>query len=138
MGTKINLISKILIVEDNLDLSELYQDAFSIAGFEVRVSTEGLKGINQAVNFKPDLVLLDIMMPQMDGFEFLRAIKNNTSLECQIVINSNLDQKKDIEKSLALGADQYLKKSEHTPSDLVALVHQYNKTGHWISSAVDF
>lgn len=87
-----NIKKKILIVEDNVDLQELYKIYFEIAGFEVHQRLDGLKGITEMIELKPDIVLLDIMMPQMNGFEVLEVIKNQSSIEIPIIVCSNLSQ----------------------------------------------
>ena len=113
---------RILIIEDNKDLNDMFQIAFDENLYEIESALNGIEGISKAVEYKPDLILLDIMMPQMDGYEFLKAIRNNTSLKPIIVINSNLEQKKDMEKATTMGADYYLNKSDYTPFELVAKI----------------
>ena len=113
---------KVLIVEDNTDLAEMFKTAFEAKNFEAEISLNGIEGITKAAEWKPAVILLDIMMPQMDGFEVLNALKNNTSLESKVVICSNLEQEKDAEKAMTLGANLYLKKSEHTPFEVVEKV----------------
>ena len=83
-----------------------------------------MDGITKAAEWKPDVILLDIMMPQMDGYEVLNALKNNTSLAVKVVVNSNLEQEKDAQKALEMGADLYLKKSEYTPFEAVEKVNE--------------
>ncbi|MBU1089782.1 response regulator [Patescibacteria group bacterium] len=114
---------KVLIIEDNEDLSNMFQTAFEAKGYEVEASLNGMDGITKAAEWKPDVILLDIMMPQMNGYEVLQALKNNTSLPTKVVISSNLEQEKDAQKAMAMGADLYLKKSEHTPFEAVDKVN---------------
>jgi len=113
---------RILIIEDNRDLNEMFNIAFDENSFEIQSALNGIDGITKAAEFKPHLILLDIMMPQMDGYEVLEALKKNTSLDPIIVINSNLEQKKDADKALSMGAHYYLKKSEYTPMELVQAI----------------
>lgn len=113
---------KVLIIEDNVDLAEMFKTAFEAKNFDADTSPNGIDGITKAAGWKPQVILLDIMMPQMDGYEVLNALKNNTSLDSKVVVSSNLEQEKDAEKALALGADLYLKKSEHTPFEVVEKV----------------
>lgn len=115
----INDKPKILIIEDNEDLNNMFKIAFEAKDYEVETSLNGIDGISKAAIFKPDLVLLDIMMPQMNGYDFLKALKENTSLKTIVVVNSNLEQEKDAEKAKTLGADFYIKKSENTPFETV-------------------
>ncbi|QQS58766.1 response regulator transcription factor [Candidatus Peregrinibacteria bacterium] len=118
---------KILIIEDNEDLVELYKTAFSAEGFDVRSKGNGMDGIVQAPEFRPDVILLDIMMPQMDGFEVLSAIRNNSSMNVFIAINSNLSRQQDIDLAKRLGANVYLQKSEYGPTELVEKIQSLLK-----------
>lgn len=116
--------TKVLIIEDNEDLNEMFKTAFEAKGYDVQISLNGMDGITKAAKFKPDAILLDIMMPQMNGYEVLSALKNNTDLESKVIINSNLEQDKDAEKAMSMGADLYLKKSEYTPFEAVDKVEE--------------
>ncbi|MCF7836840.1 response regulator [Candidatus Gracilibacteria bacterium] len=116
--------TKVLIIEDNEDLNEMFKTAFEAKGYDVAVSLNGMDGITKAAEFKPDVILLDIMMPQMNGYEVLSALKNNTSLPSKVVINSNLEQEGDTQKAMSMGADLYLKKSEYTPFEAVEKVDE--------------
>ncbi|MFZ2125600.1 MAG: response regulator [Candidatus Saccharimonadales bacterium] len=120
---------KVLIIEDNEDIQQLYQYAFEESNYNVKISDNGLNGINDVVEYVPDVVLLDIMMPEMNGFEFLEALKNNTSLEKQIpiVVLSNLTQEHEKEKALQNGADLYLVKSDYEGLDLVEKINDFLK-----------
>jgi two-component system, OmpR family, phosphate regulon response regulator PhoB len=110
---------KVLIIEDNEDLNEMFKTAFETKGYDVAVSLNGMDGITKAAEWKPDVILLDIMMPQMNGYEVLSALKNNTSLPTKVIINSNLEQEGDVQKGIDMGADLYLKKSDYTPFEVV-------------------
>lgn len=113
---------KILIIEDNIDILEMYQMKFGSEGFEVFTATDGEKGILAAVEHKPEAILLDILMPNMDGFQVLKAIKENTGLQSKIIVLSNLGQQSDIEKARDLGATEYLVKSNFQPAEVVTKV----------------
>ncbi len=116
--------TRVLIVEDNADLNEMFRIAFEEKGYAVEVSPNGMDGITRAGEWKPHVIMLDIMMPQMNGYEVLGALKNNTSFPTKVVINSNLEQEGDVEKAMEMGADLYLKKSEHTPFQAVEKVEE--------------
>jgi len=120
--------NKVLIIEDNADLAEMFKTAFETKNFDADTSPNGIEGITKAAEWKPQIILLDIMMPQMDGYEVLNALKNNTSLDSKVVVCSNLEQEKDSKKALSLGADLYLEKSEHTPFEIVEKVDALVKT----------
>lgn len=112
---------KIQLIEDNEDLRDIYTQLFTSAGHVVASNSNGLNGITEMVEYQPDVVLLDIMMPEMDGYEFLRALKNNTSMQPMVVACSNLSQQSDIDRAMEAGADSYIKKSDFVGD---ALVHE--------------
>jgi CheY-like chemotaxis protein len=118
--------TKIFIVEDNADIREIYRLVFELAGFTVEASENGLDAISRLPEIRPDIILLDIMLPEMDGFEVLRAIKQNMSdtglQNTPIVVWSNLSQEEDIQKAMSLGASYYLRKSDYDGDALVEKV----------------
>lgn len=107
---------KVMIIEDNIELSEQYKLKLELEGFQVMTAPDGEQGLIMAAEERPDVILLDILMPNMDGFEVLRAIKNNTSLSSIIIIVSNLSGPEQLQKAKQLGADDYLVKADVTPS----------------------
>lgn len=126
------MIKTVLVVEDELNLANMYKIAFELENFEVEVAIDGVSAIAKMLQFAPDLVLLDIMMPNVNGFEFLQAIRKNSALQPKILINSNLDQLDDKETALSLGADSYLCKSNYTAREVVDIVKNYNKSKKWV------
>lgn len=111
---------KILIVEDEPFLSEMYKTKFETLGYSVIMAENGEQGIRMMREDKPDLVLLDIVMPVLDGYSFLKRVRSDPELKDRlIVIFSNLGQEEEITKGLQLGADDYLVKSDHTPTELL-------------------
>lgn len=128
---------KILIIEDNKDLQTIYKDLFTQAGYEVLMSDNGLAGITDAVEVLPDIILLDIMTPELDGYDFLSALKNNTSMRPLVIVCSNLSQQADIDRAMESGADAYLKKSDYIGADLVKAVENlYNNRSTKSNQAV--
>ncbi len=117
---------KIIIIEDNKDLNELYSLAFEEAGFEVQTSLMGLDGFKKTMEWDPDVVLLDLMMPVMDGFQVLEELRKN-KFKKLIIVNSNLDQESDIKRAMKLGADKYFVKSNYIPSKLIKEVEKLMK-----------
>lgn len=115
---------KILLVDDTEDVLDIYTMTFEAAGFSVETALDGLAGVTKAVEFKPDVILLDIMMPHMDGYEVLRAMRNNTSMDVVIIILSNIAQKQDIEKAEQYGADFYLAKADYEPDQVLEKVKE--------------
>ena len=113
---------KVLIIEDNKSINEMYSIAFANEGCEVSSAYDGLDGITKAASVKPDIIILDIMMPNMDGFEMLKILKSNTSLEAKVIVNSNLEWVDEENRARALGADGFLRKSKYTPLDVVSKI----------------
>lgn len=110
---------KILIVEDDLNTQEMYKIKFLKEWFDVLTSNNWLDSLTKLSDFKPDIILLDIMMPSMDWFETLRAIKElTTTINSKIIICSNLNDKKNILKWFEIWADDYVFKANITPGDL--------------------
>ena len=108
----------LLIIEDNLDLTELFSISFKKHGFEVFAENMGLSGQNLALTWKPDFILLDIMMPDLDGITILTNIRKKLP-NTKIVICSNLNQEKYAQNAMALGADLVLDKSVNSPDQVV-------------------
>lgn len=113
---------KLLIIEDNKDLQDIYKHNFTAAGHTVTTADNGLEGLTVAVEFQPDTVLLDIMTPEMDGYGFLAALHNNTSLTPFVVACSNLSQADDIDAAKQAGAHVFLRKSDYVGAELIKAV----------------
>lgn len=110
---------KIMIVEDDKSLQEIYTINFEAAGYEVMIEGDGLSGISEVVEKKPDIILLDVMMPNMDGFDFLRVMKENTSIHIPVVVCSNLSDQVTHDKALQAGASAVLLKVNYSGKELV-------------------
>lgn len=116
-------MKKILIVEDDKFLRELMAQKLVREGYEILESVDGEDGLKKVKNEKPDLVLLDLILPSMDGFEVLTRIKEEvTDGAPPVIILSNLGQKEDVEKGLKLGAVDYLIKAHFTPGEIIEKV----------------
>ena len=121
-------MKKILIIEDDSFLSEMYSTKLAQEGFETETAFDGKQGMNKIKSIKPDLVLLDIVLPKMDGFEILENIKKDPEFKSiPIIFLTNLGQKNEIEKGLSLGADEYIIKAHFTPTAVVAKVKEILK-----------
>ncbi len=118
---------KIMIVEDDSSISEMYKLKFEKEWFEVLVCDNWLLALSKINDFRPFIILLDIMMPQMDWFETLKAMKELTTTfnNTKIIIFSNLNSSKDIEKWFLFWADDYILKSDITPRELVDKIQKY-------------
>ncbi len=114
---------KIIVVEDDPMISEIYQKKFSESGFNVLVADSGEQALELVKKNKVDLILLDLIMPKMDGFEVIKRIRSgNYNQKAKIIVFSNLSQKEDQDKAVKLGADGFIIKSDYTPSALISEV----------------
>jgi CheY-like chemotaxis protein len=114
---------KILIAEDDEPLLSLYDKKFTAAGFEVIRAADGGQAVDKIKSEKPDAVVLDIMMPVMNGFEVLKRIKKDAETkDIPVVILSNYGEMPNITEGLVNGAVEYLIKVEHTPEEVVDVV----------------
>ena len=112
-------MSKILIIEDEVAIADLEKDYLELSGFEVKIEHNGAKGLEQALKEEFDLIVLDLMLPGLDGFEVCKQIRENKDIPV-IMVSAKKD---DIDKihGLGLGADDYMTKP-FSPSELVARV----------------
>lgn len=111
---------KILLVEDDTTLAGVYKSRLELEGFEVRHVADGEHALANAVEFKPDLVVLDAMMPKINGFDVLDILRNTPeTMNIHVIMLTALSQPKDKERAEELGADDYLVKSQVVISDVV-------------------
>lgn len=111
---------KILIVEDDRYISKMYQLKLSLEGYDVQVAENGREGVDKVKEFMPNIILLDILMPELDGFEVLKIVKGDDATKnIPVLIMSNLGQEDHVEKGMKLGAVGYIVKSQYTPSKVV-------------------
>ncbi|MBI4101609.1 MAG: response regulator [Candidatus Nealsonbacteria bacterium] len=119
-------MSKILMVEDDIFLRKIYREKFLREGFNFLEATNGEEGLNKVVAEKPDLVLLDLMLPRKNGFDVLIEMKRNkATARIPVVILSNLGQDSDVKRGLELGANDYLVKTDVNLSDVVAKAKEW-------------
>ncbi|HEY4509833.1 MAG TPA: response regulator [Candidatus Paceibacterota bacterium] len=113
-------MSKILLIEDDKFLRELIIQKLGREGFEVTEAPEGEAGLSKMKEDRPDLVLLDLILPGIDGFEVLSRMKKDPALaSIPVIILSNLGQRDDVQKGIDLGAEDYLIKAHFTPGEIV-------------------
>lgn len=118
-------MSKILIVEDDELISGLYQNIFTFDKHEVQVANDGEEALIKIREFKPNLVLLDIMMPKMNGLQVLDRIKADPETKnIPVVMLTNLDGKQDAETALVKGAVKYIVKSNYNPKQISDMVKE--------------
>jgi len=114
------MAKKILIVEDDKFLRELISQKLVREGYDIAEAIDGEKGIKAVREEKPDLILLDLILPGIDGFEVLTKIKEDPKIaQIPVIILSNLGQKDDIERGLKMGAVDYLIKAHFTPGEII-------------------
>lgn len=114
----------ILIVEDEETLQDVYKIILSSKGYDVHTADNGLEGLQKVKALHPDMVLLDIFMPVMDGKEFMRNIDMTDYPYTKIIVYSNLSDRKVENEVLGLGAHKFILKSSMSPRDLLTLVDQ--------------
>ncbi|MDO8524063.1 MAG: response regulator [bacterium] len=117
------MTKSILLIEDDPFLIDIYSQKFKKSGFDIRVADNAVKAFQLLEEKIPEIILLDIVLPQTDGWSILKKIRANKDWSnCQVIVFSNLGQKEEVEKGLALGANKYLIKSQHTPSEIVSQI----------------
>jgi len=115
----------VLIVEDEKDILDLYRDYLTSVGFEVDTATDGEEGLKKIVEGKSTLVLLDIMMPKLDGIGVLQTIKDQKLKLPTVVMLTNLSHDQALKDAAVLGAKDSIVKSEVTPDQVVEKINKY-------------
>lgn len=117
-----------MIIEDDSFVMDIYQTKLNQEGYEVLLAENGAEALKKLEKETPDLVLLDIIMPYVDGLQVLKKIKASKKLkDIPVILLTNLSQKEDINEGLGLGADDYLIKSHFTPSEVLEKIKKYIK-----------
>lgn len=120
-----NQIKKVLLVEDEQLLREICGKKLIMGGFDVVSVIDGVSAIKKAMEERPDLILLDIILPGIDGFEVLKRIRNHADpkvAKIPVIMLSNLGQDADVQRALRSGANGYLIKAQFTTDEIVAEV----------------
>jgi two-component system, OmpR family, alkaline phosphatase synthesis response regulator PhoP len=118
----------VLVAEDDKLYAEIYESKLAKEGFEVVVVGNGKEAIEKAKKLKPGLILLDLVMPVMDGFTALEILKNDPATkEIRVVVMSNLGQDSDVQRAKKLGADEYLVKASISIQELMEKIKSYLK-----------
>lgn len=116
-------MAKVLIVEDNETLNEAYKLILEKDGHEVSTAFNGEEGLAKLEDTMPDLILLDMLMPKMDGLEFLRRYKADKYPKTTVIILSNLNEDEQVDEARKLGAHRYILKANTSPKELAARVN---------------
>lgn len=119
-------MAKILLVDDDPLLVRMYQRKFQNDGYTIETAADGVEALKSVNTFKPDLVLLDIMMPRMNGLEVLTELKKNKSTESiPVILLTNVGASQDdVDRGLELGAVAYIVKANNRPKAIVAKVKE--------------
>lgn len=121
-------MAKILLIEDDSLIVKIYSTRLKADGFEVISADNGEDGITLAEREKPDFVLLDVMMPKMDGFKVLETLRAQDDLKNKpIIVYSNLAQESEMQKALQMGATEFIVKANISPTELVSKIKSYVK-----------
>lgn len=115
----------ILCIEDEHFISELYARALTKAGYKVTIEGDGVKALAEAQTNQYDIILLDLMVPNMTGIEILRALRDPArvpQIKSKIIITTNLEQREDVRADIEKQADGYVVKAEMTPNELVTFL----------------
>lgn len=132
IGSIMEAKKKILLVEDDTTLSEVYRSRLELEGFDTIQAINGEEALSAIQEQKPDLVLLDAMMPRVDGFDVLDIIRNTPAIsDTHVIMLTALSQPKDKERAERLGVDEYLVKSQVVIEDVI------DRVKHHINAAAD-
>lgn len=116
----------ILIIEDDFFIRELYERQFEKEGYAIEVAPDGPEGLLKASQTKPDLILLDIMLPKLNGLDLLRTLKSKPETkDIPVILLTNLGQESVIKEGFKIGAEGYLIKSAYTPSQIIEEVKEF-------------
>lgn len=117
---------KILLVEDDTALAAVYRARLELEGFDIREVNNGEDALSATLDYKPDLILLDAMMPKISGFDVLDILRNTPeTANVRIIMLTALSQPKDKERAEGLGVDDYMVKSQVVIGDVVARVKHH-------------
>ncbi|MBU2566330.1 response regulator [Patescibacteria group bacterium] len=115
----------VLLVEDDAFLARIYATALEAQGFRLSLASNGEDGLKLVEREKPDIIILDILLPEMDGYEFLEKIKaDQGSANIPVLVLSNLGQKEDVDKAMQLGASRYLIKAHALPQHVLRNINE--------------
>ena len=117
---------KIVLVEDDALLGKLITKKLISAGYEISIAVDGESGLSSIREKSPDLVLLDLVLPNMDGFEILKRLKSNPATnKIPVIIISNLNQKEDMNRCFQLGASEYIVKAFFTSGEILEMIEKF-------------
>ena len=116
---------KVEIIEDDVAIVQMYRTKFENSGYEVETAGDGITGLQLIANFNPDVVLLDVMMPNMDGLDMLSNLRHQGSgKKTKVIVLTNMGDAETATKIFKLEADDYIVKAEMTPTQVEDRVHK--------------
>ena len=121
-------MNKVLLIEDDQILAKLYKTKFEKENFDIQLAFDGEEGLEKMKSFNPDLIILDLIMPKVDGFTFLQKVNEDPELSKRgtpILVLSNLCQESDVKKAMELGAKDFFIKADVSLSQMVEKVRSY-------------
>lgn len=124
-----NTNRSVLCIEDEHFIGELYARALTKAGYKIKVVIDGLEGLKEAQTNQYDIILLDLMIPNLTGMEILKTLRDpakTPNLKAKVIITTNLEQKEETRAAIEQQADGYLIKAEVTPKQLVDILNTIN------------
>jgi len=124
------MATKVLLVEDDQILARLYQTKFQKEGFEIQLAYDGQEGLDKLKSFEPNIIILDLIMPRVDGFGFLEKFRADAVLSKKnipVLVLSNLGQDSDIKRAQELGAVDYFVKADISLGQMIEKVKKYLK-----------
>lgn len=120
-----NMAKKIVIVEDDLAISQMYRMKFESDGFEIYLADNGRSGLELVEQVKPDIILLDLIMPEMSGDEMLATLRTKEEfIKTPVVILTNTESEKSQVEARMMGISAYIVKANETPSQVAAKVRE--------------
>ena len=121
---------KVAVIEDDRDLQYLYKLKLERAGFEVRVASNGKEGLELSTAFRPSIILLDLMMPEMSGADMLAHLREEEwASNIRVIILTNISKTEAPSALRFLGVDRYVVKAHHTPAQVVDMVQEVLESG---------
>jgi two-component system alkaline phosphatase synthesis response regulator PhoP len=121
-------MKKILIIEDEKMLAEMYREKLEMEGFKVALAFDAKEGIEMAKKEKPNLILLDILLPAENGVSFLKKQKEDKEIsEIPVIAFSNYDDPRTKKEAMELGVKEYLIKTNYTPTEIIEKIKKYLK-----------
>lgn len=116
---------KIAVIEDDLPICQMYEFKLRLSGYDVQAAHNGKEGLELCKKFKPDMILLDIRMPVMNGDEMLEKVRSKSwGADMRVIILTNISRDEAPMNLRLLNVDRYIVKAHHTPSQVINIIHE--------------